>query len=423
MGFPLSTTGATRRGVFVILDGLGDLPVPALGGRTPLEAAATPNLDRLAATGRFGLVDPIAEGVVPNTHTGVGLLLGLHPDQAPRLSRGPVEAAGAGYSLGPGDIAFRANLATLERRGERFYVVDRRAGRITADAAELAAGLRDIDLGDGVTGHFVATDQHRGALVFSGEGLGAAVSDTDPGDRRAPDWLRPCVAREPGSQRTADKVNALIAATFERLRAHPVNARRIAAGKLPATAVITRGAGAWAAFDPVLRGRDCDAAVVAGCNTVLGLARMFGMAVITREGFTASVDTDVEGKFAAARAALEEHALVYVHVKAPDLFSHDFKPEGKQAFIERVDRALGQLAGSGALIALAADHSTDSNTGAHTADPVPVLIHDPARAHAGPAVRFGESACRADGNLPRQTGHAFLTRVLDALQPASSSAR
>ena len=148
-----------------------------------------------------------------------------------------------------------------------------------------------------------------------------------------------------------------------------------------------------------------------------GLARMFGMDAVTRRGFTASVDTDVEGKLAAARAALAEHELVYVHIKAPDLFSHDFQPEGKKAFIERVDRALGALEGSGALLALAADHSTSSSTGAHTADPVPVLIHDPRRERTGDPVAFGESACRA-GNLPRQTGHEFLLRVLDALQSA-----
>jgi 2,3-bisphosphoglycerate-independent phosphoglycerate mutase len=413
---------AARRCVFLILDGLGDLPVAELGGRTPLEAAATPRLDRLAADGRYGLVDPIGAGVIPNTHTGVGMLLGLYPEQAPRLSRGPVEAAGAGRTLEPGEIAFRANLATLERRAGRFWVADRRAGRITEDSAELAASLRDVDLGDGVRAHFVPTDQHRGALVFSGPGLSGAVSDTDPGDRHTPDWLRPCEPRNAAAAFTAAKVETFVAASYEVLRGHPVNARRAARGKLPATAVITRGGGEWAAFDHVLTDRGHGAAVVAGCNTVLGLARMFGMDAQTRRGFTASVDTDVEGKFAMARAALEDHALVYVHVKAPDLFSHDFQPAGKRAFIERLDRALGVFEGSGALLALTADHSTDSNTGAHTADPVPALLHDPRAPRSGDALNFGEAACRA-GNLPRATGHDFLLRVLDALQAESRSAR
>jgi 2,3-bisphosphoglycerate-independent phosphoglycerate mutase len=409
-------TPGRRRGLFLILDGLGDLPVPELGGRTPLEAAVTPRLDRLAAAGRYGLADPIAPGVVPNTHTGVGMLLGLYPRQAPRLHRGPVESAGAGRTLRPGEIAFRANLATLERRDDGFFVADRRAGRITADSAELAASLREVDLGDGVRATFVPTDQHRGALVFSGPGLGADVSDTDPGDGHAPDDLHPCRALAEGSEQTAEKVNHFIAESFERLHEHPVNRRRQAAGKRPATGVITRGAGAWSAFDHVLSDRGHRAAVVAGCNTVLGLARLFGMAAVTRAGFTASVDTDVEGKFEAARAALDEHPLVYVHLKAPDLFSHDFQPDGKKAFIERVDRALEIFDGHDALLALAADHSTSSASGAHTADPVPVLIHDPRRPRAGAPVNFGETACR-DGNLPRQTGHEFLLGLLGRLQP------
>jgi len=414
---PLPVDGG-RRCLFLILDGLGDLPVPELGGRTPLEAAETPRLDRMAATGRCGLVDPIADGVVPNTHTGVGTLLGLYPGQAGRLSRGPVEAAGAGRALRPGEIAFRANLATLERRGDRFWVADRRAGRITGDSAELAASLQDLELGDGVRATFVPTDQHRGALVFSGPGLEAAVSDTDPGDGHSPDWLQPCRPQAAGSERTASKVNTLIEASFERLREHPVNRRRQAAGKLPATGVITRGAGAWSDFDHVLTDRGHGAAVVAGCNTVLGLARIFGMDAVTRAGFTASVDTDVEGKFEAARAALETHALVYVHIKAPDLFSHDFQPAGKKAFIERVDRALAVFEGSGALFALSADHSTSSTSGAHTADPVPALIHDPLDERPGAPLSFGESACRR-GGLPRQTGHEFLLGVLAALQAGS----
>lgn len=422
MTVAIRPANGARRCVFLILDGLGDLPVPALGGLTPLEAAATPRLDAMAAAGGYGLVDPIAPGVVPNTHTGVGLLLGLEPAHATRLARGPVEAAGAGRALRPGEIAFRANLATLERRGERFWVADRRAGRVTGDSAELAACLADVDLGDGVRATFVPTDQHRGALVLSGAGLEPAVSDTDPGDGHVPDWLQPGRALAAGSERAAEKINAFIAVSHERLSAHPVNRRRQAQGKLPATGVITRGGGAWAALDHVHAENADGAAVVAGCNTVLGLARMFGMRALSRRGFTASVDTDLEGKLEMARDALDEHALVYVHVKAPDLFSHDFQPEGKKAFIERVDRALGVLEGSGAMLALAADHSTDSNTGAHTADPVPVLLHDPLSARPGPAVRFGESACRG-GNLPRQTGHAFLRRVLDALQAESRSDR
>lgn len=402
-----------RRCVVLILDGLGDLPVAALDGKTPLEAARTPNLDRLATLGHHGLVDPVEAGVVPNTHTGVGILFGLRPEQRASLNRGPVEAAGADVKLEPGDVAFRANLATLEKREAGYFVSDRRAGRVTGDAPEFAALLREIDLGDGVTAQFHATDQHRGALVFRGQRLGGALGDTDPGDRGAPGWLKPCQALEPGSEFAASKVDRFISLAHERLAAHPKNRERLVAGKKPVTGVITRGAGVWSGLDGELTGRGFRPVLVAGCNTVIGLAKLFGLRTVKRDAFTAGTDTDVRGKLEAAREALSESSLVFVHIKAPDLFSHDFRPEGKRDILERIDRALGVLAGSGAAIAIASDHSTDSNTGAHTADPVPALIHVPSAkaAQLVESVNFGEAACRS-GNLPRRTGHRFLKDII-----------
>lgn len=383
--------------------------------RTPLEAAHTPRLDCMAGAGQTGLVDPIGEGVTPNTHTGVGVLLGLLPEQTERLKRGPVEASGAGRILEPGEIAFRANFATLERSGEHMFVADRRAGRIRQGTGELAEVLADMDLGDGVTASFHSTDQHRGALVFSGEGLHAALSDTDPGDGHAPGLLAPCHALDEASGFTAEKVNRFIHAAYERLRSHPINLAREEQGKLPANGVITRGAGAWCGLDNLLKQREISSALVVGCNTVSGLARMFDIKTLKESGFTADVNTDVEGKIAVALSALDDHDLVYVHIKATDLYSHDFQPEGKKAFIERVDEALGLLDDSGAIIALAADHTTSSVSGAHTADPVPALIYDPASAPSGHApVVFGERACR-QGGMPRQTGHEFLQRILSCL--------
>lgn len=407
-----------RKCLFLILDGLGDQPVAELYGETPLEAASTPNLDRLAANGQIGPVDPIARGVVPNTHSGVGMLIGLYPEQAPRLSRGPIEAAGLGRRLEPGEIAFRANLATLEKRENRFHVADRRAGRVTSDSHELARVLADVPLGDGITATFVPTDQHRGALVFSGPGLAAAVSDTDPGDRGAPGPLKTCLPLNAESNLAADKVNLFIELAYSRLIDHPVNRDRAAIGKLPATGVITRGAGAYFLVDNMLEERSIGAAMVAGCNTVSGLAKTFGLDTIGRAGFTAGTDTDVEGKLAAARQALENYPIVFVHIKAPDLFSHDFQPVAKKSFIERVDRALVEWLDSEAIIALAADHTTDSNIGAHTEHPVPALIFDPLDLRGGEPVNFGESACRS-GTMPRQTGHEFLLKVLERLQSSS----
>ena len=123
------------------------------------------------------------------------------------------------------------------------------------------------------------------------------------------------------------------------------------------------------------------------------------------------------GRVTAAVAALEESRLVYVHVKAPDLYSHDFMPEAKRDFLGILDAELERLAGSDAAFAIASDHTTDSNTGAHTADPVPVLFHAPDQTgESRPApVKFGERACR-DGNQARRDGHRFLQHIVAYLE-------
>jgi 2,3-bisphosphoglycerate-independent phosphoglycerate mutase len=415
-----------RRCIVLILDGLGDLPVDALGGLTPLEAARTPNMDRMASAGRYGLVDPIAPGVTPNTHTGVGTLFGLRPEQQALLKRGPVEAAGADVPLNPGDIAFRANLATLEMRDGRLYVADRRAGRVIGDSAQFARELECVDLGDGVTARFWPTDQHRGALVLSGPGLGAALGDTDPGDRGSPGWVEPCRSSEPGSDFAAAKVDRFIAMAHERLKDHPLNRERVSAGRLPVTGVITRGAGAWFELDGVLAGRGYNPVLVVGCNTVSGLAKLFDMGTVMHESFTAGTDTNVGGKLAAAATALSDSALVFVHIKAPDLYSHDFMPGSKRDFLEKVDSELDVLMNSGAAIALSADHTTDSNTGAHAADPVPAFFYEPGAiaGRVSDSFSFGESACR-NGSFSRRTGHQFLLDIQEYLdgQDSSFSAR
>ncbi len=400
-----------KRCVLLIIDGLGDLPVPELDGKTPLEAALTPVFDRLAGAGRYGLVDPIIPGAIPNTHSGTGRLMGLLPEQAGRLHRGPVEAAGAGQILVKGDIAMRANFATLERRGDGFRVIDRRAGRITAGADELAALLTDVDLGDGIRASLLSTDQHRGALVLSGPGLHASVSDTDPRDGAMPAALQTCKPGCPEAELAAAKINRFISEAYQRLVDHPINVARVRDGKLPASGIITRGAGAQYHLDNVLRTLGIKAAVVSGCNTVLGLGRIFGFEAISDTRFTATVDTDLHAKIAAVDSALQDFDMVFVHVKAPDICSHDRQPLAKRDFLQRLDEAMAPLLSSGSVIAVAADHTTDSNIGFHTADPVPALICQPGSGQSAGSVKFGEAACRR-GNMDRQLSNDFLLRVL-----------
>lgn len=399
------------KGVLLIIDGLGDLPVPELDGKTPLEAAHTPVLDRLAGSGWYGLVDPIIPGETPNTHSGTGMLMGLLRNQADRLSRGPVEAAGAGRVLEPGEIAIRANFATLEPLQNGFRVVDRRAGRITSGTDVLAALLNDMDLGDNIHGSLLPTDQHRGALILTGPGLDASVSDTDPGNKSMPASLKNCRALTPDAELTASKINRFISESHLRLVDHPINIARVHNGLQRANGILTRGAGTLFELDNTLHNLGLGVAVVTGCNTVRGLGRIFGFKAIVDSRFTATVNTDLHAKVAAVVSALHDHDMVFVHVKAPDICSHDLQPLVKRDFLQHLDESLQPLLETGAVIAVAADHTTNSNTGFHTADPVPALICKLKPGDAGAPVKFGESQCR-QGNMERQLSGEFLSQVL-----------
>jgi 2,3-bisphosphoglycerate-independent phosphoglycerate mutase len=368
--------------LLLFVDGLPDRPVRALGGRTPLEAALTPTLDRLAREGRTGLADPLAPGVTPDTAAGSLAIFG----QPPRaLARGPVEAIGAGLELGPDDVAFRANLATVDDDGR---LVDRRAGRIRDGVEELAAALDGLPLPGGsvdrVTVRVRRGTEHRLALVLSGRGLSSAILGSDPGDGAPPGpplTPRPLDPRHEPAAKTA-RVLALFEQEARRvLGDHRVNRERRASGLPVANAVLTRGAGHVHRLLPLeLGGLALSAACVSGDRTVLGIAATVGAETITGETMTANLDTDLAAKFAAAAEALGRHDLVVLHLKGADIAAHDRRPDWKVQFVEAIDRHLGELlaAHSSPLrVALASDHATLSEAGHHAADPVPVLAWGP----------------------------------------------
>jgi 2,3-bisphosphoglycerate-independent phosphoglycerate mutase len=198
------------------------------------------------------------------------------------------------------------------------------------------------------------------------------------------------------------------------LQDHPVNKARDHAGELPANGLITRGAGAQFSLDNVLHAHGIRTAIISGCNTVLGLGRIFGFDTLSDPRFTADIDTDLHAKVAAVRSAFQDHEMVCLHVKAPDICAHDRKPLAKRDFLQRLDEALEPLLGEDAIIAVSADHTTDSNSGFHTADPVPTLVNQARSAQSSSAVNFGEATCR-QGNMPRQLSNQFLLRLIQMM--------
>lgn len=404
-----------RKGVLVILDGLGDSPHPALGGRTPLEAARTPFLDELASMGCCGVTDPLEPGVPVDTPTGTSVLLGVPRSEVEALARGPVEAAGVGLHVDSGDVAIRCNFATVEEGNDGLLITDRRAGRIREGTDELSRVLTDVDLGAGIQATLRPASQHRAVLRLTGPDLSGHISDTDPGGSARQARVLPCHALSPdaASERTAEAVNRFLQEAHRRLDRHPVNAARVAHGQPPANGVITRGAGRVTHIRSILHGYGVRATVVVGEKTVIGLARLLGFGVITNPAFTGMPDTDLDAKVSATIEALHESDIVFLHVKGPDICAHDRDPVAKRELIERVDAALARLPTAELVIGVCGDHSTDSTTGNHSGNPVPALLAEPGGCQDG-SQAFDEITC-AKGRLGRLSASAFLERFLEAL--------
>jgi 2,3-bisphosphoglycerate-independent phosphoglycerate mutase len=411
-----------RKILLLIVDGLGDLPIDALDGRTPLEAAATPVLDGWVARGRCGLVDPIEPGVTVETHAGTGALMGLSREQCSRLARGPVEAAGAGLELAEGDIALRSNFATLDAVEEGFAIHDRRAGRIDKGMADLAAAVNDLEPEDGVAAFLAPLTRHRGALRLTGPGLSAAITDTDPGAGGRPQRAlgsRAVNSGDAAAERTAAALNRYLFRAHEVLRDHPVNRDRVRRGLPPASGLLTRGAGVHQSTDGLVKRMGLSGAVVSGDKSVLGLGNLLGFRPVVDAAFTALLDTDLDAKVVATQAALAENDIVWMHAKGSDIASHDRQPLAKRDYLERLDAAIGPLSDLDLVACVTGDHTTDSNSGAHTSDPVPTLLSAP----GGPrdnVTTFGESEC-LHGGLGRLRAPEFLRVVLAAAGYPSSS--
>lgn len=372
------------KAILLIGDGLGDRPVAELGSRTPLEAARKPNMDRLAAEGESGLMDPIAPGVRAGSDTSHLALLGYDPYKY-YTGRGPFEAAGIGMDVKQGDVAFRCNFTTVD---DNMTVVDRRAGRITEGTGELAAAVNGMQIED-VNCLFKESVAHRGALVLRGPGLGANVTDTDPHVENAKVHLaEPIDPNDAASAKTARIMNEFVRKSYEILKDHPVNKARAANGRKPANIILPRGAGLAPHLKPINDRYHLSSTCVAETGLIKGVAKYVGMEIINVPEATGGLDSDLMAMAKAIIDALKKHNFVLCNVKGADVGGHDAKPQAKIDLIENLDKMVGYLmenAGDDTYIALTADHSTPVALKDHSGDPVPITFW-------GPGVRVDE--CR-----------------------------
>ena len=382
---------------YVILDGLGDDPLDALDGRTPLEAARTPNLDRLARDGRNGYVTTVGPGIAPESDIAVFAILGYDPHEH-HTGRGPLESAGVGVDVDDGDLAYRVNFATVVADGEGWRILDRRVGRdLSSDEARaLAAEVQDNVHLDGASFDFRATIGHRGVLVIrSREGkLSAEVENSDPAYGRegalgvaretfdnAVVYVGPVSGHEgdDAAIRASNLTNEWLRASYEVLSASQVNKEREAAGKLPGNFILTRDGGDHL---PKLVSFKDKFGPEMGCfvemPVELGIARVTGMGIVEAPtGIPVAEQYEAWAKL--ALEAIEGYDGLYIHIKGPDVPAHDGDHDGKIQSIEEIDsiffaHLLDPLDLKRSIVAVTADHSTSCARKAHTDGPVPLLV-------------------------------------------------
>jgi 2,3-bisphosphoglycerate-independent phosphoglycerate mutase len=401
--------------LFIVLDGVSDRPCPELGDRTPLQAALTPVLDRIAGNGICGIMDTIAPGIRPGSDTAHLSLLGYDPEKY-YTGRGPFEAEGCGIRMEPGMIGFRCNYATLDDQGR---VVDRRAGRIHETEALSNAIQEGVDLSSfGIEFFFRSGAGHRAALAFRGERLGVAVTSNDPKREGVPPLPFEPKDGDETDRRTAQALREFVRQAEMILRDHPLNAMRRERGLLPANTILIRGAGKMGHFEPFSRKYGLSGKVVSAAALIAGIGSAIGLARIDVPGATGSVNTDLDAKVRAAREAFSSSDFVLVNIKGADEAGHDGDARAKMAFIEKIDLALAPLTElQDTITIVCADHSTPCSIKDHSADPVPLVI-------SGEGVRidrvtaFNEISC-AEGGLHRIRGLSLMPILLDLVNRSS----
>jgi len=376
--------------VYVLLDGVGDLPHPNLVGKTPLGAASTPNLDRLAKNGTMGQVITVGKGIAPESDIAVFNMLGYkfkHDDYA---GRGVVEAIGNGIDFKDGDLALRGNFATLNHDG---VIIDRRAGRniekqdTEAVSNEIEEKIKFSD--ENATAIITPTIGHRLVIrIRSNCTLSSNISNTDPAygrvagmgiARAVTDFLKieKCLPLDEESHtKLASKlVNELTEQSLDIMKKSKVNERRKENDKKLLNGILLRDAGnIYPKVTPINDLHSMKFSCIVDMPVEIGISKILKM-----KTYDAGGRTDYEEKAKVAAKAMDEQNAVYVHLKGPDEFGHDGDAQGKMENIEEIDKRffgtlLDNIDSSKVAVIVSADHSTPCINKGHSADPVPLLI-------------------------------------------------
>jgi len=389
-----------RRIIFLVMDGLGDLP---FGDRpqTPLEAAKTPNIDALLAQATTGLFDPVEPGITPGSGPGHLGLFGYDPRNH-LIGRGVLEALGIDFPLEDTDVAARFNFCTLDKERR---ITDRRAGRIGDDinhrlVEKLNANLKFHSSTEVIVR---SVSEHRGLVVLRGKDLGGRIPDTDPQQTGVQPLT--AVAGDDASKPTADLLNQFVAQT-----------EQILADEDRANGLLLRGIDKRPPIPKIGDRFPINPAAVATYPMYRGIARLVGMNVLDPPG-------DVAKTMAAAALVPKEFDYLFVHIKYTDKAGEDGNYDWKVEVIEEVDRNLPALMKAKPdVLVITGDHSTPAILKSHSWHPVPALLYAPGTVRPDGSKTFGERACQIGGMGRLPMRHLLPIALAHALKLAKFGA-
>lgn len=426
--------------LYIVLDGLGDLPIPELGNKTPLEAANKPNLDKLAKDAKTGLVYPVGKNIAPESDVAVISLLGYEADKY-YTGRGPLEAFSEGLDIKNGDLAFRVNFATKDSGSDK--IIDRRVGRnlTTEEATALAKEINKKVKLTSFPASFIFknTVGHRGILVIKRKRgrLSSEVTNTDPAYEKEGSYgvakakfenvVLKCYPTE-NSKNSKEAVeaaaltNEFVEKSSEVLEASRINKKRRDEGKPPANVILARDAGdRLPSFPDINKTWQIKFGCLVEMPVERGIALLTGMEIIKVPLPTGNPQKDYPLRTSVVLKNIKKFDVLYIHLKGPDEPAHDGNFKKKVESIEAIDKFFfGNLIPSIDLkdfvIVVTADHSTPCKMRAHSADPVPLMITGAGITGDGFS-SFGEVNCKS-GSLGELTGPQLMPLFMKYIKGA-----
>ena len=382
----------------VLYDGMADYPVPALGGKTPMELANKPMLDKLARFGKVGTVKTVADGLKPGSDIANMSVLGYNPKEC-YTGRSPLEAVSIGVDMKDSDIIFRTNLVTLsdEENYNDKTMVDYSAGDIsTPEAAEIIKSVQEHFGNEKFA--FYSGVAYRHCLVWNNGTL-------DLGKMTPPhDISGKVIGEHLSDSENAKELIAMMKESYDFLMEHPVNKERVAEGKRPANSIWLWGEGTKPTLPDFKEKYGVDGSIISAVDLLKGIAKCAGMGSPDVPGATGYIDTNFEGKADCAIEELKTKDFVYIHIEAPDECGHRNEPENKVKAIEMIDekvlsRAIPELDKyDDYKVMVLPDHPTPIVTMTHAGDAVPYMIYQKSKAADNGIESFTESTAKAAGN-------------------------